>query len=215
MSRQHPDPPVALILNAGGQSRRMGQPKALLPVPGSGQPLALHIVRRLRPLAAGGLVVVTNQAEIARLFPPEEGVQVLGDAYPGGALGGLATGLGACDGWAMAVACDMPLVSREIFAWLIQLVSRELDEGGAERWDAVVPLVAGYPQSFHALYHRRCLPAIEATLRRGERRVASFLADVRTRYVTEEEIRPLDPALRSFLNVNTPEEWAEVRPFLT
>ncbi len=193
----------------------MGRPKALLPVPGSGQPLALHIVRRLRPLAPGGLVVVTNQVEIARLFPPEEGVLVLGDAYPGGPLGGLATGLGACAGWAMAVACDMPLVSREVFAWLIQLVSRELDAEGSARWDAVVPLVAGYPQSFHALYHRRCLPAIEATLQRGERRVAGFLADVRTRYVTEEEVRPLDPALRSFLNVNTPEEWAAVLPFLT
>ena len=76
-----------------------------------------------------------------------------------------------------------------------------------EDWDAVVPVVAGRPQPLHALYHRRCLPAVEAALQTGERRMDSFYPQVRIRFVTEDEVRPIDSELRSFVNVNTPEEW--------
>ena len=40
---------LTLVVNAGGQSRRMGQDKALLPIP-PGTPLIAHVVRRLAPL---------------------------------------------------------------------------------------------------------------------------------------------------------------------
>ena len=52
-------PDLTLIVNAGGQSRRMGQPKALLPTPG-GVPLLVHVVQRLAPLAAAHTVIVAN-----------------------------------------------------------------------------------------------------------------------------------------------------------
>ena len=55
---------LTLIVNAGGQSRRMGQSKALLPIPPRGEPLIAHLVRRLQPLAPARLVVVTNDAEL-------------------------------------------------------------------------------------------------------------------------------------------------------
>jgi len=34
---------------------------------------------------------------------------------------------------------------------------------------------------------------------------------VRVRYVTPEDVAPFDPGLRSFRNVNTPEEWESVQ----
>jgi molybdopterin-guanine dinucleotide biosynthesis protein A len=40
------------------------------------------------------------------------------------------------------------------------------------------------------------------------------MPDVRTRYVQEEELRAIDPELRSFFNTNTPEEWAAARQLL-
>jgi molybdopterin-guanine dinucleotide biosynthesis protein A len=70
-----------------------------------------------------------------------------------------------------------------------------------------VPVVGGYEEPLHALYHRRCLPAIETRLAQGQRRVISFLGDVRTRYVSEEDLRAVDPQLHSFVNANTPAEW--------
>ena len=48
-------------------------------------------------------------------------------------------------------------------------------------------------------------------IRAGERRIVSFFPHVRVRYVTPENVTPFDPDLRSFHNVNTPEEWEAVR----
>jgi molybdopterin-guanine dinucleotide biosynthesis protein A len=199
-----------LIVNAGGQSRRMGQPKALLPVPPDDTPLIERVIRRLRPLAGTPVVVVANDAAVTGLFAAQPDVRCVADRYPGtGTLGGIATGLRECAGWGMVVACDLPFVSAPLFAGLSALAA-EQDVKGGNRWDAVVPVVGGYEEPLHALYHRRCLPAVQARLARGERRVISFMPDVRTRIVGEAELRSFDPDLRSFTNANTPEEWQAV-----
>lgn len=193
-----------LLLNAGGTSRRMGQPKALLPMPGSGEPLIRHIARRLLPLAAD-LLVIANDPAIAGALKPLP-ARFLPDSFPDtGPLGGLATGMAAIDGWCICVACDLPFVQPSVFRYLI--------EQSSDDWDAVVPLVEGRPQPLHALYHRRALARVEAALQTGKRRMDSFLAQVRTRFVNEDELRLFDGALRSFVNVNTPEEWAAALNF--
>jgi molybdopterin-guanine dinucleotide biosynthesis protein A len=138
----------------------------------------------------------------------------LPDAYPdAGTLGGIATGLHAAPGWAVVVACDLPLVSATLLDWMASLAGEQVD--GQDRYDAIVPVVDGYEEPLHALYHRRCLPAIEARLAAGQRRVVSFMPDVRTRYVAEQALRRLDPELHSFLNTNTPEEWARAVAILS
>ena len=110
------------------------------------------------------------------------------------------------------VACDLPFVQAAVFAHLCAIATEQA--GGGDRWDAVVPVVGGYEEPLHALYHARCLPAITARLAAGARRVISFMPDVRTCYVDEAALRAIDPELRSFVNVNTPEEWAAVREVL-
>jgi molybdopterin-guanine dinucleotide biosynthesis protein A len=59
----------------------------------------------------------------------------------------------------------------------------------------------------HAVYRRACLAPIEAQLRAGDLRMIGFFAHVRMRYVNRADIVRHDPTLRSFFNVNTPEEW--------
>jgi molybdopterin-guanine dinucleotide biosynthesis protein A len=195
-----------LLINAGGSSRRMGQPKALLPVPGSGEPLICHIATRLLPLADEVLVIANDPTVVAAVRSLD--ARSLPDKFPNtGPLGGLATGLAHVKGWCICVACDLPFVHPDVFRYLLAQVSDE--------WDAIVPLIGDRPEPLHALYHRRCLTAVEAALRSGQRRMDSFLDDVRIRFVTEEELQPIDPVLRSFVNVNTPEEWEEAsRPDL-
>jgi molybdopterin-guanine dinucleotide biosynthesis protein A len=203
---------LTLVINAGGQSRRMGQPKALLPTP-TGAPLLVHVLRRLAPLAPAHTIVVANDPAIAALPALPPGTRCLADAYPGtGTLGGIATGLGAASGWTAVAACDLPFVQVTVFAYLCVIAAEQ--EHGGDRWDAVVPVVGGYEEPLHALYHARCLPAIAARLAAGARRVISFMPDVRTRYVDEAELRAIDPQLSSFVNVNTPEEWAAVQALL-
>jgi molybdopterin-guanine dinucleotide biosynthesis protein A len=198
---------LTLIINAGGQSRRMGTSKALLPVPPRNTPLIAHVAARLAPLQPALLVVVTNDPQLRAQAQLASDTIFVSDAYPDtGTLGGIATGLQHAPAWAVVAACDLPLVSAALFAQLVELATEQAD--GQDRWDAIVPVVDGYEEPLHALYHRRCLPAIEVRLAAGQRRVISFMPDVRTRYVQEDELLPLDPNLYSFFNTNTPEDWA-------
>lgn len=193
----------------------MGRPKALLPVPPDDTPLLAHVVARLRGIVAEEIVVVANDPGLADALRLGDSVTWVRDAWPDtGTLGGIATGLQQVTDWGLIVACDLPLVSARLCEHLIALATgggaREGVAEGAteiERFDVVVPVIDGYEEPLHALYHRRCLPWIEARLARGERRVISFFPDVRVRRVEEAELRQHDPNLHSFVNVNTPEEW--------
>lgn len=197
---------LTVLILAGGQSTRMGQDKGWLVL--AGEPLVERIARRMLPLA-GEIVISTNRPEgfAARLAGLPVVVRTVSDRYPGaGPLAGLHAGLAVAQHeLVLALATDMPFVDPVLVGFLAVLTSG---------YDAVVPLVPGrdvgeaQPEPLHALYRRSCLPAIEAVLAAGRRRVVSFLPQVRVRYVSPDEIRPLDPAFRSFANVNTPEEWA-------
>ena len=185
----------------------MGQPKALLPVPPDGSPLLFQILQRLQPLA-DHVVVVLNESWIAQQAGLPSSVTIIADRYPEtGVLGGIATGLQACSDWAILVACDMPFLNPTLFARLQTFASEQ--EDGQARWDAIVPFIGGYAEPFHALYHRRCLPVIEQQLEKGERRANGFYPEVRLRRVEEDELRAVDPKLRSFVNVNTPQDWQQ------
>jgi molybdopterin-guanine dinucleotide biosynthesis protein A len=200
-----------LIVNAGGASRRMGADKALLAVPPNETPLLRHVIERLSVLVSGETFVIANDPALASKAELPPHVHLIADDYSGaGALGGLATGLARCSGWAIAVACDMPLVEPELFAAFMALVEGSdgnPDGDGDSPWDAVVPRCDGRPQPLHSLYHRRCLPAIEALLAREGRRFVHFYDDVRVCYMDEPALRQIDPELRSLVNVNTPQDW--------
>ncbi len=192
----------------------MGRSKALLPLPHSGEPLIRYMLRRLAPLVTGATLVVSRDPQLLAVLQSLDGVRCIPDHYPGGGpLGGMATGLLNLSGWVLMMACDLPLVDLALCQYLVDLA----DEAGVEaglRWQAVVPIIDHVQQPLHAVYHRAALPAMERRLAAGERRAASFLADLSVRWVTEAELERFDPQLRSFVNVNTPEEWAAVRHLL-
>ncbi len=97
------------IILCGGESSRMGRPKAWLPV---GDELLLQRVVRVVGEAVGPVVVVAADGQAV---PPLPGnVEVVRDAVPNrGPLEGLLAGLNALDGRVDAVylsACDMPFL---------------------------------------------------------------------------------------------------------
>lgn len=201
-----------MIFNAGGGSRRMGTPKPLLPTPPDGRPLLRHMLERLHTLPWLQTIVVANEPAWRACLGLPGDVIYVADAFPGmGALGGIATGLQLCDGWALVLAADMPLVNPDLCEWLCE---QTLAPGQDPRPDVVMPVVGGKAQPFHALYHTRSLPAIQAQLARGERMAIGFLSEVTTRFIDEDELRAMDPDLHSFVNANTPEEWAKALELL-
>lgn len=194
---------LTLVLNAGGQSRRMGTNKALLPVPPHGVPLVVVLAARLQALAPAQTYVVSDDEAVRQVVTAAGVGQVLHDRFPGGGpLSGIATGLARADDWIVTVACDMPLLNPTVLLQLYELTSDE--------WDAVVPFVNDRYQTMHALYHPRCLPAIQRAVEQGRLRAVSFYDDVRVRTVPEAHYRRFDPHARSLVNVNTPEEWAAI-----
>jgi molybdopterin-guanine dinucleotide biosynthesis protein A len=185
-------------VQAGGESRRMGQDKALMPF--LGRPLIQRVVDRLSPIAEE-VIVTTNSPNDYRFLS----LPLFPDLKPGrGALGGLYTALSSATGDAVAVvACDMPFAS----ASLIKAASRLLAEEDA---DVVIPNSGGGLEPMHAIYRREtCLPAIESAIEADKWRLISWFPQVKVRILQPEEIKPYDPSGLAFWNLNTPEEFAE------
>lgn len=188
---------VSAAVVAGGKSRRMGRDKAWLDL-GDGRPIVRRVVDVLCAVA-DEVLLVANDERYRTL-----GVRVVPDRFPeGGALGGIATGVAAAaHDRVLVAACDMPFLRPEVFRLLV---------ARSEGWDAVVPRVGGELEALHALYAKSCVAPMERALASGKMRVVSFFADVRLLALDEGELRAADPDLRSFTNVNTPEELAAAR----
>ena len=73
-------------------------------------------------------------------------------------------------------------------------------------YDAVVPILDGYPEPTHALYSKACLQHIERRLEARQLKIAGFFDDARVRYVSADEIDRFDSERLSFFNVNTPDD---------
>jgi molybdopterin-guanine dinucleotide biosynthesis protein A len=175
----------------------MGRDKAFLEL--GGRPLIAHVVERVASVCAEVLIVAGDVQPYAGL-----GARLVQDCFRGvGVLGGLHAGLeAAAHELALAVGCDMP--------FLDPLLLRTF-AGWAEGFDVAVLRQGEQVEPLHGAYRRTCLPAIEAAIHANRRRIVSFFPQVRVRYVTPEEVAPFDPDLRSFRNVNTPEEWEAVQ----
>ena len=188
---------LTVAIQAGGESRRMGVDKAHIDF--HGQPLIVRVLERLAPLA-DEILVTTNHPENYSFLE----VPCIPDRLPGqGALGGLFTALSAAHHPLVGViACDMPFASAELLAYQLKVLL-------AEEADAVIPRTPDGLEPFHAIYRKAtCLPLVQAALEKGQRRVDSWLAQAKIRYLTPEEIARHDPDGLAFLNINTPDELA-------
>lgn len=195
---------IAGVVLAGGQSRRMGQPKAALEI--GGEPLLRRVVRRLG--AALPDVLVVGPAELASLVP---GVDVIPDTRPAaGPLAGLEAALGYLAGLpgtphrrAFVVACDMPFVAPPLVRAMVLFAAAE-----ASAAEVVALRGERGPEPLHAVYGLPVLREVTALLDSGERSMGALLARVRVAEFPAEIAAALDPAGHSAFNANTSEEWA-------
>jgi molybdopterin-guanine dinucleotide biosynthesis protein A len=150
-------------------------------------------------------LVVTNRPEALDEAGLPADARVLRDevAYQG-PLGGLVTAMAeASEEWVLAVAADMP--------WLEPRIVRSLWEA-RDGADVVMPVSADGPEPLLALYRvEACLPAARTVLSSGRRRLVAMLPKLNVIELPVEQLRDIDPQLRSLVNVNTPEDLAEVR----
>ena len=170
----------------------MGRDKASLPV--AGRTLLEHVVDRLSPVVDEVLVAGGDQVASTLRFRA-----VAEEVRGGGPLAGMLAGFQAARSpHAWVVACDLPDVEPDLGELLFSSIGRH---------DAAVPWVGGRAQGTCAVYRVDLAPRVRIALFRGSASILSFLGASRVRYIPEDALLQVDPSLRSFTNLNTPEEY--------
>jgi molybdopterin-guanine dinucleotide biosynthesis protein A len=152
----------------GGQSRRMGRDKALIPI--GGTPMVVRVADAL--LAAGAREVIAVGREPDALAPL--GLTTVPDGRAGaGPAAGIVTALdrAAADEVVLVVGCDLVAPSPDAMAATVAALAHR---GEA---DVAVPISGGRTQWHHAAWRPAAAPALEAALQAGGRAVGRVVAD--------------------------------------
>ncbi|MGV3720005.1 MAG: molybdenum cofactor guanylyltransferase [Actinomycetota bacterium] len=186
-------PNCSVIFLAGGGSSRMGSPKAWLEF--DGRPLLNHLVERMLEVFPEVVVVAAPEQEL-----PPVPVRIVADKRPGeGPLAGLEVGLREVTRpLAFVSSCDAPFLSPAAALQLAQL---------CEGYDAVVPRWQGRLQPLHAVYRASLRPLVSRQLTEARRRMTDFIDQIAARIVDEDTLQEADPSGRTFLNMNSPEDY--------
>jgi molybdopterin-guanine dinucleotide biosynthesis protein A len=193
---------VSGVLLAGGKSRRMGEDKRYLAV--GEQTLLERGLEVLQSIFREVLVVIAQDSP-----PLCIDARVVRDLVPDcGSLGGLYTGLTqATTPYIFVAACDMPFLNQTVIA---QFTNRRATA------DIVIAKLDDRLHPMHALYSKRCLPALEQMIRARQLKIQEIVSQssLRVRYVTEADLLTIDPSGRSFYNVNTMADLEAARSLL-
>jgi molybdopterin-guanine dinucleotide biosynthesis protein A len=187
---------LSIILQAGGESSRMGRDKALLPF------LGIPLIQRLRDRfqkEGAEILVITND------FSGYEdlGLPLSQDLIPGrGALGGLYTALSISSYPLVGlIAADMPFASPQLIHQLADLIL-------TTDYDGIIPSTQNGIEPMHAVYRREtCLPPVKDALEAGLWRLISWHEQANILIIDPEETRLMTGNDYTFLNLNTPEEF--------
>lgn len=194
--------PLTIAIQAGGESKRMGQSKARTEF--LGRPLIEHMLDVVTGFA-DELIVTTNEAEqlayLERLHP---GIRLVADiANERGALPGLLTAIHhSSNDIVGVVACDM-------IAFPTQMLAREALTLQATCADAVIPRTHGYWEPFAGVYRKSsCEPVLQEIVGTGSKRMRDLIERIDCQPFSAKSWQRrgmIDP----FANVNTPHELAQ------
>lgn len=191
------EPEITGIILAGGENTRMrGNDKAFLKI--NGAPIIARIIDKLKALT-GRMIVVTNSPQKYAGFD----VQAVRDERPGlGPLMGIYSGLKASlTKHNFVVACDMPFLN----AGLIEYIIDKRND-----YDIVVPEIGGKYHPLFGIYSKDCVPVIENMLKQDNLRIANMFPELKTHFITKQEVEIFDKDLFSLANINTEDDFKNV-----
>lgn len=185
------------VVLCGGKSSRMGRPKHRLPF--GNETMLQRVVRILRDEVGSVAVVAAPQQDVPEL--PEDVFVTRDEAEGMGPLGGIAAGLTAQHSRVEAVyvsSCDAPFLQPAFVRRMLELLGEH---------DVAIPHDGDYYHPLAAVYRTALADQARNLLAEGQRRPRMLLERCRTRVVASEELRRIDPELRSLCNTNTPEQY--------
>jgi molybdopterin-guanine dinucleotide biosynthesis protein A len=189
---------LTISIQAGGESKRMGEDKALKSF--LGDPLISRVALRILSPDVETIITAGDRRKYLFLNLP-----VYSDVFPGkGALGGLFTALNyASHPLVGLAACDMPFVSLELYKILAEIMNRE-------NLDAIIPASPDGIEPLHGVYRRgSCQDVVGKMIHSGQMRLISLLPEIKSRIFGVEDVARIDPTFNLFINVNTPAEFKE------
>lgn len=177
------------VILAGGQGSRMaGLDKGLMLL--NGLPLYQHVLQRLRPQVDIVMISANRNIDSYQL----SGCEVIKDSLQGyqGPLAGMLSALqAATTDWVTFCACDTPFIPMNYVAELWQ---QKADAPAV--WSRSI--IRDHPTL--SLVHRSLIPALEASMQSGDRRLMKFMAQHNGHAVLLQESE------RAFRNFNTPDD---------
>jgi molybdopterin-guanine dinucleotide biosynthesis protein A len=189
------------IVLVGGEARRAGGMEKYF-FRYEGRTFIEHIIGALREVVDEIVLAAKDPAQCER-FRHLEGVRCVPDIRKGiGPMGGLHAGVLEVHGdLVVVVACDMPCINPRVIEHLFSFM---------DDYDAVIPSwKPGMIEPLHAIYRRS---ALLAYLEQPEHRsLHDMVESMRVRFVEIDELRRLDPDLKTFTNVNKLEELERIR----
>lgn len=188
------------IILAGGKSTRLGEDKAFIKLDSA--TLLEAVLATVQKVVAEIIIVANKLKKFADFLSPE--IQIIQDKIPyQGPLGGILAGLEASnDLYNLIVPCDAPFLKEEL---LKELLSQ------ADGYDAVVPKINKKLEPLIAVYSKRCVEPIRASLEKKNFRIVSFFDRVNIKYVTTDIINKCDRDKLSFFNINTKKDLEKAR----
>jgi molybdenum cofactor guanylyltransferase len=182
---------------AGGLSRRMGEPKAVVEL--AGRPLVARVVSTVGSAGLDPIVVAKPDSPL----PPLDCRVLSEPSEPRHPLTGLLTALRASAGrGVIAIACDMPLVPAKFLRWLAEI---DAPVAVCEVGGRLEPLLGRYAPETSA--------ALAAALADGAA-MREAVAALDPHVVTEREIARFGDPARIVFNVNSPEDLAAAERLL-
>ena len=188
---------TAVVILAGGRSRRMGRDKLALTL--GGQTLLESAVSRFSDGFSDVFLSVADGNKY-----PDVPVRRVVDILPGaGPLSGLHAAFTRlpCEG-VFLVAADLPYSSANAAKKIIEL--------GGEKEACVIRLPDGRLEPLFAFYRRSLLPRCEDLIRSGDNRMSEVILSADTRYIAPNEFGELWDEKLTF-NINYPEDYEKVK----
>jgi molybdopterin-guanine dinucleotide biosynthesis protein A len=98
-------------------------------------------------------------------------------------------------------ACDTPFLQKPLVALLLEKMDGQTD--------IIMPETAAGLEPLCAIYSKRCLNTAEHHIKQDKFKIQRALGGHRWKKIPESKLRSKDPELKSFFNINTPQEMAQ------
>jgi len=148
------------------------------------------------------IILVAKDPEQCKRFLSLEGIRCITDIRPGiGPIGGLHAGALAAHGDTLFVsACDMPCIDVGVVRYLFDALGNADAAIPIWNYDMIEPL--------HAVYRRSVILGYLED--HDSYSLRPMIRSINTRYVSVEELRQFDPALKTFTNINKLEDLERI-----